>query len=141
MNPFQIFLTVALMVLSSLAFSASCGNDCNNQCKCTSQPCKNPCPPPEKRTYNPCPSCCKAKGGVKYCDQSAGRFVCGNGDYSACYCDRHAVMNLQKIEGCCLWKGGVLSVDSPTGLVICNDGSFSETCSIDEVLKRSFQSW
>ena len=79
--------------------------------------------------YSACPSCCAGMGGVKYCDSSAGRFVCQNGSYSSCYCTRHAVMDLQRIQGCCLWQGGVLIVDE-VGLVICNDGGVSEVCSL-----------
>lgn len=79
-----------------------------------------------------CADCCKFKGGVQYCDSSAGRYVCYDGDYSPCYCTRHAVMNLQKIEGCCLWQGGVLTRDPRNGFVICNDGSVSEPCSIQD---------
>src|SRR3990167_463898 len=73
-------------------------------------------------------SCCEGMGGVSYCDALAGRVVCGNGEYSACYCTRHAVMDLQKITGCCVWQGGVMKTD-PFGLVICRDGGTSEVCS------------
>ncbi len=72
--------------------------------------------------------CCAGMGGINYCDSSAGRFVCCNGYYSSCYCDRHAVMDLQKFQGCCMWQGGVLKID-PMGLVICNNGGVSEVCS------------
>lgn len=45
-------------------------------------------------------ACCGGHaGGISYCDSSSGRFVCNNGDYSVCYCTRHAVMDLQKLEG------------------------------------------
>ena len=71
--------------------------------------------------------CCAQMGGISYCDNS-GRFVCNNGRFSACYCNRHAVMDMQQFEGCCLWQGGVLVVD-PMGLVICANGSVSEWCS------------
>lgn len=74
--------------------------------------------------------CCSQMGGVSYCDSSAGRLVCKNGFYSACYCTPHAVMDLQLFRGCCLWKGGVVSTYSVTGLVVCNDGSVSEECSL-----------
>lgn len=74
--------------------------------------------------------CCKSMGGVNYCDSSAGRIVCNNGFYSACYCTRHAVMDLQLLTGCCLWHGGVMSNYSAGGLIACNDGSISEECSI-----------
>lgn len=76
-----------------------------------------------------CADCCKKMGGIHYCDSSAGRFVCGNGYYSACYCDRHAVMDLQKISGCCLWQGGVMATDD-IGQVICNNGGISQVCSV-----------
>jgi len=74
-------------------------------------------------------SCCAKMGGSSYCDSSAGRVVCKNGFYSACYCERHAVMDFQLLKGCCLWQGGVLPTFDRTGLVICNDGSVSEECS------------
>ncbi|MBA2711845.1 MAG: hypothetical protein H0U57_14800 [Tatlockia sp.] len=72
--------------------------------------------------------CCNEMGGISYCDSSAGRYVCNNGYYSACYCTRHAVMDLQKIEGCCLWQGGVMTT-SVGGHVLCNNGGISEICS------------
>ena len=74
-------------------------------------------------------SCCAgSRGGISYCDSSAGRYVCKSGEYSNCYCSRHAVMDLQKLAGCCLWHGGVFRSD--VDLVVCNDGSLSEECSI-----------
>lgn len=73
--------------------------------------------------------CCSKMGGVNYCDSSAGRVVCNNGFYSACYCTRHAVMDLQLLKGCCLWQGGVMPTYDSTGLVVCRDGSVSEECS------------
>lgn len=76
--------------------------------------------------------CCDKMGGISYCDSSAGRFVCHNGFYSACYCTRHAVMDLQLLQGCCLWRGGVLPTYDTSGLVICNDGSASEECSLQK---------
>lgn len=79
--------------------------------------------------------CCNAKGGIQYCDSSAGRYVCSDGDYSSCYCTRNAVMDLQKIQGCCTWQGGVLKIEPGTGLVICNNGGISEMCSIQEPIK------
>lgn len=72
--------------------------------------------------------CCQNMGGIQYCDSSAGRFVCNNGFYSACYCSRHAVMDLQGLSGCCLWQGGVMLQDA-TGMVVCNNGGVSEICS------------
>lgn len=78
-----------------------------------------------------CNGCCVNKGGINHCDSSAGRYVCGDGDYSSCYCTRHAVMDLQKISGCCIWQGGVLKVDPASHLVICNNGGVSEMCSIE----------
>lgn len=77
-----------------------------------------------------CDNCCDKMGGIRYCDSSAGRYVCNNGDYSACYCTIHAIMDLQKISGCCLWQGGVLKI-SPTGVVLCRNGGASEMCSIN----------
>lgn len=83
--------------------------------------------------------CCQSMGGISYCDSSAGRFVCGNGSYSSCYCTRHAVMDLEHIQGCCLWQGGVMDIDDK-GLVICNNGGVSETCSL-ETPPQSIASW
>lgn len=82
-------------------------------------------------THSACADCCSAMGGIHYCDSSAGRFVCKNGYYSSCYCTRHAVMDLQKIQGCCLWQGGVMASDE-VGLVVCNNGGISEICSLQE---------
>jgi hypothetical protein len=78
-----------------------------------------------------CGNCCDRLGGISYCDSSAGRYVCKNGDYSSCYCTIHAVMDLQKLQGCCLWQGGVFKIDE-LGLVICNNGSISELCSLQK---------
>lgn len=80
-------------------------------------------------------NCCGSMGGISYCDSSAGRYVCNNGFYSSCYCTRHAVMDLQKIEGCCLWQGGVLTIDPATGAVVCNNGGISEICSLQTPLQ------
>lgn len=85
-------------------------------------------------------NCCNNMGGIKYCDSSAGRYVCSNGYYSSCYCTRRAVMDLQKIQGCCLWKGGVLAENVGNGLVICRDGSVSELCSLQISIKAD-ASW
>ncbi|MFA6303476.1 MAG: neurogenic locus notch [Legionella sp.] len=74
--------------------------------------------------------CCSGMGGVSYCDSSAGRLVCKNGFYSACYCTRHSVMDLQLLVGCCLWHGGVLPIVDGTGSVRCRDGFISEECSL-----------
>lgn len=84
---------------------------------------------------NGCGGCCSASGGIQYCDSSAGRYVCANGDYSSCYCTRHAVMDLQKIKGCCLWQGGVMKIEPGTGIVICNNGGTSEMCRTQEPIK------
>jgi hypothetical protein len=73
--------------------------------------------------------CCHGMGGIHFCDATAGRYVCKNGFYSSCYCTRHAVMDLQEVQGCCLWQGGVMAV-TPNDIVLCNDGGFSESCSI-----------
>lgn len=89
--------------------------------------------------YSVCADCCNQMGGIQYCDSSAGRYVCMNGYYSSCYCTRHAVMDMQRIEGCCIWQGGVLTVDE-VGLVICNDGGVSEICSLQTPTK-SVATW
>ena len=88
--------------------------------------------------YAACSDCCAQMGGIQYCDSSTGRFVCANGYYSSCYCTRHAVMDLQRVEGCCLWQGGVMLVN-PTGLVICNNGGVSAICSLTQPTTSS--SW
>ena len=82
--------------------------------------------------YAVCDNCCSGMGGTQYCDSSAGRMVCKNGEYSSCYCTRHAVMNLQELEGCCLWQGGVLKTDMHHH-VICKNGAVSEICSLTPV--------
>lgn len=87
---------------------------------------------PFTATHADCDNCCGGMGGVQYCDSSSGRQVCKNGEYSACYCTPHAVMNLQKIAGCCLWHGGVFKLDE-RGLVICNDGGVSEICGLQNI--------
>lgn len=74
--------------------------------------------------------CCRGMGGIHYCDSSAGRFVCRNGDFSTCYCTRHAVMDFQELKGCCLWQGGVVEDPDIYGMVVCRDGSISEICSM-----------
>ena len=79
--------------------------------------------------YGACLDCCSNMGGIRYCDSSAGRYVCNNGSYSDCYCNRHAVMDLQRVHGCCLWQGGVMAIDE-LGLVVCNNGGVSEVCSL-----------
>ena len=82
--------------------------------------------------------CCSKMGGASYCDSSAGRVVCKNGFYSACYCNRHAVMDLQLLKGCCLWHGGVLpNLQDPSNLVVCNDGYVSEECSLQDSTKTA----
>lgn len=80
--------------------------------------------------------CCREMGGVNYCDSSAGRLVCKNGFYSACYCTPHAIMDLQLLKGCCLWHGGVLPTLDASGLIVCNDGSVSEECSLQKPEER-----
>ncbi|WP_242602074.1 hypothetical protein [Legionella yabuuchiae] len=136
MNALRLLLTLLMTLLLTNVYALGFG--CNT---CTgNQPCVNPCPPPEKPAYKPCPECCEGMGGVHYCDSSAGRFVCRNGDYSTCYCDRHAVMDLHKIMGCCLWQGGVLKKDE-TGLVICNNGAVSEICTRQNILDAAQVSW
>lgn len=83
----------------------------------------------------PCEDCCSRQGGVKYCDSSAGRYVCNDGNYSVCYCTRHAVMDLQKIQGCCLWHGGVFKINE-LGSVICNDSTVSEICTRQNPIEK-----
>lgn len=78
-------------------------------------------------------SCCEDMGGISYCDSSAGRYVCNNGYFSSCYCTRHAVMDLQDVQGCCLYHGGVLPRISTYGIVMCRDGTIAELCSIQTV--------
>jgi hypothetical protein len=80
--------------------------------------------------------CCNQMGGINYCDSSAGRLVCNNGFYSACYCTRHAVMDLQYLKGCCLWHGGVLPTRDGSGLIVCNDGWLSEECTLQNPEER-----
>lgn len=72
-------------------------------------------------------NCC-AGSGISYCDSSLGHYVCRNGDYSTCYCDRHAIMAMDRFKGCCMWHGGVFKVNG-YGAVICNDNTVSELCS------------
>ena len=64
---------------------------------------------------------------ISYCDATNGRYVLDNGDFSAEYCTRRAVMDMQKFQGCCMWRGGVASI-TLKGQVNCNDGSVSEMC-------------
>lgn len=81
-------------------------------------------------------SCCGGQaGGISYCDSSNGRFVCNNGDYSTCYCTRHAVMDLQQLMGCCMWQGGIRQVNG-LGVVMCNDGAISEICSLQNPTEK-----
>jgi hypothetical protein len=82
-----------------------------------------------------CDNCCGSMGGPCYCDSSAGRMVCSNGEYSTCYCTRHAVMNLQKLRGCCLWQGGVLKTDI-NGHVLCRNGTVSEICGLGTPVEK-----
>ena len=89
--------------------------------------------------YAVCHSCCAKMGGIQYCDSSTGRYVCNNGYYSSCYCTRHAVMDLQQIEGCCLWQGGVMLVNE-VGAVVCNNGSVSEICTL-QTPTESVSTW
>ena len=79
--------------------------------------------------YSAVGECCQKESGIHYCDSSVGRYVCNNGNYSTCYCTRHAIMDMQELEGCCIWQGGVFKID-PMGLVICRNGGVSEICSL-----------
>ena len=82
--------------------------------------------------YSACDTCCSNQHGIHYCDSSSGLYVCRNGSISSCYCTRHAIMGLEKLQGCCLWHGGIFKTD-PKGLVICRDGSVSEFCSLESI--------
>lgn len=82
-----------------------------------------------------CDKPCQGMGCAHYCDSSGGRTVCTNGDYSVFYCDRHAVMNMQKFEGCCMWHGGVRMI-TPVGAVVCNDLTVSELCTKQHPIKK-----
>lgn len=77
--------------------------------------------------------CCDNDTSVRYCDTSAGFNVLQNGDYANSYCTRHAVMNLQKLEGLCLWRGGVAQITERKE-VICNDGTVSEISSLEQMV-------
>ncbi|WP_242604461.1 hypothetical protein [Legionella gresilensis] len=107
----RVFAVWVFAVCFTQAYAGRCGD-------CQGDDCPKHCPG----------QCCEKMGGVSYCDSSAGRLVCKNGYYSSCYCTRHAIMDLQNVQGCCLWQGGVLTVDEG-GLVICNNGGISELCS------------
>ena len=91
-------------------------------------------------SYAVCSECCSNMGGIKSCDSSAGRYVCQNGYYSSCHCTRHAVMDLQRVQGCCLWQGGVMVID-PMGMVICNNGGVSEICSLQHPTNQPVAAW
>lgn len=112
MNLFKTLSVVALLSCSTFIYASGC-------LSLPSSPCPKNC------RVN---TCCEKMGGINYCDSSAGRFVCNNGFISSCYCTRHAVMDLQHLEGCCLWQGGVKDT-TYEGLVTCNDGTNSELCS------------
>ena len=107
----QILIAFTLLFTLTIADAASCTGAQARTRRCRVEP------------------CCGRMGGINYCDSSAGRLVCNNGYYSSCYCDRHAIMDFQRIEGCCLWQGGVLAVEE-AGMIICNNGGVSEVCSL-----------
>jgi|GEM_PF-6930923 len=86
-------------------------------------------------------SCCSKQGGIQFCDSSAGRFVCNNGEYSSCYCTKKAVMDLQAFKGCCMWQGGVFKYDERLGLMICNNGGVSEICSRNPKQDQKVVAW
>ena len=117
----RLLLMVVFLVNFSLSFAA-----------------KHPCDEPPFIPSCDKMTCCNDMGGISYCDSSAGRYVCNNGFFSSCYCTRHAVMDIQKIQGCCLWQGGVLNADND-GMVICNNGSVSEICTLQPT--QSTSSW
>lgn len=118
------FLFTLLVTGVNLVHAGSCGG----------------CQKDDTRCKATCDRCCEHMGGVMYCDSSVGRQVCNNGSYSSCYCTRHAVMDLDHIQGCCLWQGGVLAADDGTGSVLCNDGAVSSICSF-ESLPQSVATW
>ena len=117
-----LLLSLLLSIIFSLAYAGECGECTRGQKNCKAN----------------CDRCCLRMGGTSYCDSTAGRVVCRNGMYSSCYCTRHAIMDLQHIQGCCLWQGGVLSVDS--GLVVCNNGGVSSICS-EQVFPQGIATW
>lgn len=124
-NTMQLLIRLLIISALSCAFAINCSAaNCNKQ-----KPCKTVREP-----------CCGNMGGVQFCDSSAGRLVCNNGFYSSCYCDRHAVMDLEHLQGCCLWQGGVMNIEDGTGLVICNNGGVSEVCSLP-IPNQSIASW
>ena len=111
---------VAIFIVSSWIFSISFAGSCGEKEPCPNKACDDDI-------------CCARMGGVGYCDSSAGRLVCRNGYYSSCYCTRHAIMDLQLLQGCCLWQNGVSSIDKLTGYVICNDGGISQECTLQNM--------
>lgn len=125
---FSLWLTLSLsffllIMLNTIAHASGCMPSAQSRC-------------PDNRCPRNCSQdvCCGRMGGIHYCDSSAGRFVCKNGEYSSCYCTRHAVMDFQRLHGCCFWQGGVLTVDLNTRAVICNNGSVSEICTLQNIL-------
>ena len=120
-SQYRLFVTVAFLCIDSISFAARPSCDAAYVPTCD-------------KIY-----CCNEMGGINYCDSSAGRYVCNNGYYSSCYCTRHAVMDLQKIEGCCLWQGGVVQL-SETGHVVCRNGGVSEICSLQNP-PQSVSAW
>lgn len=119
-----LFLIFSMFSGFNTAMAGQCGDCTQGKGKCVQE----------------CDNCCNLMGGVSYCDSSAGRLVCKNGFYSSCYCTRHAVMDLDHVQGCCLWQGGVLKIDPGTGLVICNSGGVSEVCTLANP-PQSVSSW
>ena len=89
----------------------------------------------EEESLGSAPNCCKNHQGISYCDSSSGRYVCGNGDISQCYCSRHAIIDLQLLKGCCTWDGGVDHI-TPKGNVICRSGKFAEMCTLQRQVKQ-----
>ena len=81
------------------------------------------------------PKCCVNHEGISYCDSTSGRYICGNGDISQCYCTRHAVMDLQLLKGCCIWDGGIDHVTNK-GQVFCRNGKFADLCTLQRQVKQ-----
>jgi hypothetical protein len=116
---------ISLITISSILLFLSINNpgfsDCNG--------CKK---------YPGCDSCCSEMGGINYCDSTSGRYICKNGYFSACYCTRHADIDLQNLSGCCLWEGGIAKRDAK-GRIHCRDGSISELCSLQNPVESIAQ--
>lgn len=106
----RVLFIISLAFFCEIAVAGGCATCENGQCQTD--------------------GCCEKMGGINYCDSSVGFYVCNNGYFSSCYCTRHAIMDLQQLQGCCMWNGGVAPQINPYGIIICRDGTVSELCSI-----------